>query len=739
MRVLMTLVLAVGATQLGCAANSSVRANSGEKLAAENAALKDVDPVVLRAEDFAPATVELLGSGGNNAHRMGLLVAVVQRQLQRAANYFETGHENMAQSTLRTAFYLVRAGQMRDEMLTGQAATLAHAANVFARSGDEGQAEALYSLLVERLPASSQRNEAMDHLAALRRWQLDTRQVGSMQARAAVLRAAVHRSLLDPSLESQQRAREEGLTWVRQALTFGGEQRPPRSHFEQDETIAAFQAARTAALTFSALYLRQGDAGGAVEAVTEENVASLTSPALRNRLQAASESDPEAWLQLFQLFSAGQGKSYSGLSLDVDVANAAAWGAALELYRLPPHSLRTSVPLASLLLSQGMGEVVPVLLSPLLTHTEDPREVGWVLGVVLTAIQKFESLGDLPAARRTYHNSAAILQLAASPAFEGKLQPSPGRLHYQMGAQLAGAGALDEARTLLGKAIELEPGVPALRMVASIERQRGQLQSSLLSLNRILELPTNSKNAASRAETYRLRYEILREIGQTQEAGQSLGKALTLALQARDTASSRQHLAYAERLVGRVLEQFGQTEATHRAETRAFEASRNDLRQMTQSVLEASRRALTVGDLRAARQSVRKALSAELADEDTVYAALWLQLLEKRQGVHSDGTVEQAFASIETTTGWAASLTAWGRGKWTDQQLVARAENRTEKVEAMFYLAMSAPTSKDSLSQLRKVAASEAIQLVEVIIARDLLARQRHLPPPALPAGVKLP
>lgn len=738
MRVLMSLVVAMGATNLGCTANSTVPAKSRVSLSAAEVALEKQNAVTLSPDDFAPATVELVGSTGSGAHRMGVLVAVVQRQLERAAEYFDAGHETMAQASIRAAFYLVRAGQMRSEMLTGQAATLAHAADVFSRSGDEGQAEALYSLLIERLPPSPQRQEATDHLQALHRWQSDTHQVGSMQARAAILRAAVHQSLLDPSLESQQVAQREGQAWVEQALTFGGEQRPPRNHFEQDETIAAFQTARTAALTFSALYLRQGDAAGALEAVSNDAVSRLTSPALRGRLQAATENDPEAWLQLFHLFDAGQ-QDASGLNLDTDVANAAAWGAALELYQLSPRSLRTSVPLATLMLSQGLGEVVPLLLTPLLAHAHDPREVGWVLGVVLNAIVQFEHLGDLPAARRTYQNAGALLQLAASPSFQGKVQPSASRVHFQMGAQLARAGELSAAHPLLEKAISFQPEVDALRLMSSIERQRGNTQQALASLDRILSLPQDKSNIASRAETLRVRYEILREVGKSQQAASSLQQSLELALQARDSARSRQRLASAERLVGRVLEQYGQNDAVHRAETRAFEASRNDLRQMTQTVLEASRRALTVGDLRGARQSVRKALAAELADEDTVYAVLWLQLLEKRLGVASDGTVEQALAGIEATKGWAATLTGWGRGKWSDQQLAERAENRTEKVEAMFYRAMSAPAGEASLQLLEKVAASEAIQLVEVTIARDLLARHQQLPTPTLPASIKLP
>ena len=156
-----------------------------------------------------------------------------------------------------------------------------------------------------------------------------------------------------------------------------------------------------------------------------------------------------------------------------------------------------------------------------------------------------------------------------------------------------------------------------------------------------------------------------------------------LGLSARTSAQTGQDLAVAERVLGRALEHYGARDAARRAAKRAYEASRNDIRQMTETVLDSSRRALTLGDLRAARDSVRRAVSADLADEDTVYAALWLKLLEQRLNVTSDGTAEEALAQIDSSNGWIAKLAAWGRGKLSAQELLALAGNRIEKVEAV--------------------------------------------------------
>jgi hypothetical protein len=195
----------------------------------------------------------------------------------------------------------------------------------------------------------------------------------------------------------------------------------------------------------------------------------------------------------------------------------------------------------------------------------------------------------------------------------------------------------------------------------------------------------------------------------------------------------------AERVLGRCFELYDERDAAQRASKRAYEASRNDVRQMTETVLDSSRRALTIGDLRGARDSVRRALSADLADEDTVYAALWLKLLEQRLRAPSDGTAEEALAQIDASSGWVAKLAAWGRGRLSVQALLEQARSPVERVEATFYAAMSGPLDERSLERLREVANSEAIQLVEVTIARDLLANRQKLPKPKLPAKVALP
>jgi hypothetical protein len=736
MRVLLSLlILLVSAGQTGCTPKNVPPPRSAEAPEAT-----PIEKVEVDDEAFAAATLTVLENQAPSPRRLGLLVGVVQRQLERATRQFESGHEDMGLAALRGALYLVRAGELRSEMLAGRSAALSNAAGAFARLGNEGQAEALYSLLVDRLPPGAEREDARQHLTALRQWQEDTRQPGSMQARAAAQQAALQQALLDPSKPALEKAHAESLQWTQQALTFGAEQLPPQSHFEQDETIEAFRAIRTAPLTFVALYLRQGDAHGALAALDDENVARITAPSLRQRVESAAvDNDPEAWAELFRLFESSDETDEAGISIDPDLARAASWGAAIELYRAEPRSFRAAMPICSLLLAHGMGEVAPLILARALEQSDQTREASWALRFVLEAIRQAEALGDLPAARRTFTQAKALLELSERQVYAGRVTPSASRLHFFMGAIEAGAGELARAHRELETAVKLEPTADALRLLASIDRQRRDFKSALASLDQVIEITRGTGDAAAQAESHLSRFEVLRDMGEGPRSEESLESALMLGLSARTSAQTGQDQAVAERVLGRVLEQYDARDAARRATKRAYEASRNDIRQMTETVLDSSRRALTLGDLRAARDSVRHAVSADLADEDTVYAALWLKLLEQRLKVTSDGTAEEALAQIDNASGWTAKLAAWGRGKISAQELMAQATNRIERVEATFYTAMAGPSDERSLDKLKEVAVSEAIQLVEVTIARDLLASREKRPKPKLPANIALP
>ncbi|HEX5099433.1 MAG TPA: hypothetical protein VFV94_08025, partial [Polyangiaceae bacterium] len=324
----------------------------------------------------------------------------------------------------------------------------------------------------------------------------------------------------------------------------------------------------------------------------------------------------------------------------------------------------------------------------------------------------------------------------SSPKFAGKVSPSPARLRYVMGALEAGRGALASARPLLEAAVREEPSIDALRMLAAITRQARDAQTTLGLLGRAQKLAEKTGNAVEEADLLHSEFEVLRDGGDRAGASKALEQAVTRAVDATRQVRPGASQARAERLLARVLEHFGEPAAVKRATERAYDAAASDTGQLSATITDAARRALTRRDLPSARTALARAVDANLPPDELVYIALWLGLLEKQLSVPTDGAVEDAFAAMDDAPGWSGKLRAWGRGKLPDNDLVAAARDAAQRTEALFYTAMRRRAGGDSSADkaLEKVASSEAVNLVEIGIARDLLALRA-----GAEAGLKLP
>ena len=328
-----------------------------------NAPTGPVNPVPVDDAAFGKSLHKLLLDGAPTTDRTNLLVGVVRRQLVRAESRFAGGHVEAGLAALTGALYLTRTNELRPEMFEGAAPALRHAAREVARVGDEGRAIALYNMLRGSLPAGAERRDVESHLAALERWTTATRQPGTMQAVGADQRASAHRSLFETSPKTLTDARVATLVWINRSLEFNTEQAAPRSHFEREEAIEAFRARRAGGATLVALYLRHGDAAGALDAIERGDVSPVVPPPLRERIELLVDSpDPEIWWQLFQLYSRADAPDLPETALDPELARAAAWGAALELYRLEPNNLRSALGVAELLMRYQMSDAAPAVL-----------------------------------------------------------------------------------------------------------------------------------------------------------------------------------------------------------------------------------------------------------------------------------------------------------------------------------------------------------------------------------------
>jgi tetratricopeptide (TPR) repeat protein len=720
----------------GCAATAPHDARSP----AATLSKAPVRAVAVSDEAFSRQATAVLASGKFNQQRLNLLAGVVRRQLDRANSRFNNGHTDAGLAALTGAMYLLRAGEHPEAIFKDRTSALGAAAAEVARTGDEGRAFALYQILSAVLPAGSERAEVAAHLAALRRWTKATRASGPMQAVSAKQRMAVDRSLFEATLPALRAAAQSTRDWINSAIDLSNRDQPLSSDFNREESIAAYRAIRSGGATFVALFLRHGDAAGAYNGIEEYDLVRVIPPVLRQPLERiVVDADPAGWSELFRLFNEAAQAERPQAAIDAKLAEAAAWGSALELYRSDPTSMAAAMALALLLPHYGMAEVAPTVLARALSTQPRPNDVSFCMALVLRAIIAEDEIGELGAARRTFGAASPIIKLAESPRLAGQVHPNAARLRYVMGALETRAGQLARARPHIEAVVKVDPNPDALGLLAAIDRQRGALPQALASLGRVVTLARTTGSRTAEAEAWVTAFEIHRERGAPREARAALRAALDNVLVARKLALNTPAHARTERLLARVLEHYGDLRGAQRATQRAYDASTADLDELAATVLDAARRALTRGDLSAARDAVRRALDSGLEDEDVVYVALWLKLLERRLGLPPDGTVEEAFAVTDKRTGWSAKLRAWGRGKLDDGALLKAARNRVERTEAVFYTAMTMKPGSRAELALQQVASSEAIELVEVVIARELLAQPSAKLELMLPADIDLP
>ncbi len=722
----------------------SLAACSGGRAATHDPAsahsIGTVKPTPVDDGAFAESAYRVLIGADSGRERASLVSGVVGRQLERALRRFNAEEPEAGLSAVEGAFLLMQRGEFREEGLVGNDRALSAAAEEAARTGEEGYALALYSLLDDLLPAGPMRDDVRTHLEAMAAFSAPTDAVGPLVASGTSARVATQRALIDSGDERFAEASKGLLAWVAKAQQKGLPDAPVRTNAERDEALEAYRALRGGGYTLVALYLRHGDPLGAPAAADQGALDRMISPELRARLEAAADDDADAWFDLYRFYDSREAQSE--LSIDAELFRGAAFGVAVSLFRAEPGSFRGALPLATRLVAEGMAEVAPLVLNSGLARGANPDQLAAALALVLNAMVSENQLGQHDAARRTFAGAEPLLALASSKAFAGRVSPSPARLRYVMGALEADYGDVERAAALVRESLEQEPSLDALKVLAAILRHKGDQKGALDVLERARKLAERTNDALEEAESWRATFEVLRDAGDHAGAGQALDMALARALDATRQSRPGPAQARAERVLAHVLEHFGERAATRRATQRAYDASASDANQLSATVIDAARRALTRKDLPGARAAAAQALEAGLAADDMVYVALWLQLLEMELGVPSDGSVENAFSAMDDAKGWSSKLRAWGRGKLSDAELVRGASNAAERTEATFYTAMARRVRGDRSTdgELEKVTRSEAVNLVEVGIARDLLAQHAGAEHGfALPAGVALP
>jgi hypothetical protein len=702
-----------------------------------------VEPEAISEDAFARAAESLLRQGTPTAQRQALLAGVVQRQMQHAVERLKARQTERGLNTVLGGLYLIRAGEYRPQMLQGPGEqALALAADAIAATGDEGRAQALYQLRRSALPDNHPaQRDLQEHLEALQRWVAEQGEkpgVGPTEAAGMVQRRAVARALLEPTDEALQEARVAVQRWVDAGLVFQSQYRSsPKAPLRREEMVEGVRSISSGAATLMALLLRHGDIGAAAQGLDASPFRQIAPPGLAQRLNAAArEDDPDAWREILDLLVRAQQRDEE-TAVDRALVQAAAFRVASDLYRRDPSSVDIGFYLASSLIAQGMPEVAAsVLLEPARKHP-DPRVLSQYAELLLRALLGEEEADDPASARRTFAAARPLLELAEQPSLKGKVRPSPAQIRFLAAGIEGRAGELGAARELLAQSAREEPSALTWRTLAEIDRQLGNLPGALEHTEQMERSPDAQRDPLLKADALLLASDLRRDQNSRDRAREDALKAYQVVLSARQGASGLQ-LARAERLLARVLDRLGEEAGARRASDRAMQLSRGDARQFAVTALETMARAYVAKDLKLARSVGQETFGVQLRDDELVYLGVWLQLLERELGARPDGTASKLLESVEQGSRWSGRLAAWAGGKLNDEGLASAAKTPGQRTEATFYLALarrSAGKTGDAEASLRQIIQAPTLDLMELQIARDLLAGNDRKLPGALPSA----
>jgi tetratricopeptide (TPR) repeat protein len=739
------IALALAAPMLvGCGARGGGRAPAqyAERVGPATAEVGD--------EGFAAAVHDLLVSEPGSTERRVRLGAVESRQMARADARFKSRNPERGFAALSGALYLVHAGEATPATFGPRGPeALKSAARELSARGDEGRARAVYDLLVQVAP-DADRADMRSHIAALDTWMRDAVATGGPVASAGGLeKAATHRRLLEPSREALNDAAAATTEWIKRAVILRDRFRKTRVQPPREEGAEAWRALETGPLVLASLYLRDADAAGALRALDLAQSRELLEagrPQFAAALEAAAQENSvdrciDLLHQLRPLSGREPSRDDEALQDDKDLFGAAAFGVAGECYRLDPTVPEVALTLGVGLEELGMAEAAPtVLLDALRAHPE-ARVASETMALTLEAMAAEEDAGDAEAARRTFKAAGPLLAIASQRQLVGKVHPSGARVRATMGEIELREGRLDDARLLLKQSADEEKTGAVLLSLARIEWRDGQTQVALDHLRDALEAHDTVRDAALRGEVLLTISDVTRDKGDAAAARTPLTEALKELVHSRNApdADSR---ARVERVLARVLDRFGAAQPAQRALERAYAAAPGDKRQATQTIELLVGRAFVRGDLPTAREGLQRALAADLADDDLVYFALWVRLLERQLHVPTDGAPDRVFASVGDDGRWVGTLARFGEGKLKADDLLARSKSPIHRYEALFYAAMDRRASGDQKGGddlLRQVVAGTGLELSEVTLARDLLEPSKSQLGGPLPPDVSIP
>ncbi len=707
---------------LGC--GGAVRSGGGARVAHEGSAPA---PNVAVSEDAFPDAVRaLIEATPGRAERAGRLAGVEARQMERALARFKKKEPLRGLASVVGGLQIVRKGELSPAVL-GPAGpeALRGAARELSARGDEGRAQGVFEIW-SRVAAPADKAEIQSHLDALALWMKDAvGRGGPMQSAGALENAAVARRLVEPSDQALHGATDRASEWIDRAFSLrAASDRAHKVTPSREDVGEALRALQNGAIVLASIYLRDVDAKGALSAIEKAQAQELAPDGLLEALKgAAARPSADTWLGVLRALRPRRDAQGEESGDSEDIVRSAYYAVAFEAFRLDPLEIDSAAAVAAGLDEFGMADATPLVLVEAVKAHPTARNVSGALQITRHAMEEAAQAGEPDGALRAFRAAKGILEVAEDKALAGKLQPRASQVRALMGNIELREGKLADARALFEDSVKEEKSGAVLLELARIDRHDKHTQQAFADLRDALAAEDASNDAALRGEILLETSDLSRQQGDASAARTPLTEALHELSKARNVPDPDDR-ARVERTLSRVLDRFGAAQPAQRALDRAFDAAPRNKPQAAATVGLIVARAFVSGDLAAARDGLQRGLAADLEDEDLVYYALWVHLLERQRHAAGDGALERIFARALDDAGWIGRLAGFGAGVVKADALIASAKTPAEKTEALFYAAMdrrAAGDAQGAKTELLQVVDAAGIGLMEVAIARDLL------------------
>ncbi len=671
-------------------------------------------------KELPVAAAHYVFSRAGTPGRTDLAKPLADRLLSRARALLASGRERPGLAAVRLAAALIRANKVPPETLSNDAVAAFELAVLGpAARGEEGSAIGMYLFWSVARPADARPKTHLDNLA---KW------TGSPadfppSALVSIGREAVRRTealAYAPTDADRAAADKSLLEWMEQVVSFKEGERTPARY--GDEVYAAVLGYRTAGTRLVITHLRDGDVGGAIDAISSPQTQGFVPDPLRRALlDAGSNPSLEGYEQL--IASLMPAAKLEGLEEGVSDA---VFGTALAGTSDFPHAALLAEIAARGLLVAGSGDAAPaVLAQALLGTTDDPRrppakDLGRALAIASAAIRDFADRDDYDAARRTYAATDPMLQAADKI---GGVMPSSAMVKTLMGLVEGEAGRPGVARTLFDDAIAAEPLATAWAGRARLEAREGNIPAARASLEKAFSVK-GTDDSALQGELLILSGDYARRGGDASAARAFYEKALRLLAPFRVTNKGAAAAEVGARIAA-VLARFEGAEAKEdEAASMAESAGGADSRAVARLSMIRFLRALRTVDAKRAKSAFRRTVDVGLSVEDQVKAAILARAILKRAGNAEDTDITKVLVTAATKDDSAGRLAKFALGQLDGATLVSKATTPRRIASANFAIAIvkwgdnGLPAAQ---KDLEAVARGDVVGAIEADLALEVI------------------